>query len=273
MMAKKGGMGAGYPGSGGGGGGGQQQQQQQQQMQGRSGMGANYPGAGGGGGGGQQQQQMQMQRKGAMGAGYPGAGGGGGPGGPGGPGMPGGAASAAKKPPSYKTPASAVKAFIDAATDKDAELLAEATALRAPTTAKHYSQKKFLAIRESSLDADEMDKIAAEFKGYRVTQVFPGDGTKIGKVQVIRQGNQRIDQRVIVVRREAAGWKVVDVEQAFSSKVPGMRANRGNSSGGGGGGGGGMGVGGYPGGRPAPSAGPAPAGGGGGGGGTKATDQ
>ncbi len=115
-------------------------------------------------------------------------------------------------PPMYRGQVRAVLEFIDAVKERDADALAEATALRAakdPDVPTDH-QKIFQAILDKELADEKMEHLADQFEGYRVTNVIVGKST--GRANVIigkMTSNDRIE-KTVVVRKEKAGWKVMD---------------------------------------------------------------
>jgi hypothetical protein len=136
--------------------------------------------------------------------------------------------------PNFTTPIGAVTSFLNAATKKDPELLAEATALHAgqPTeTSKNY-QKVFAAVLERSLAPEDLDEIAKKFEGMKIMEMLPAKSTGRVGVVVGKTGKTQGEYftRTITVRKEKQGWKVVDVsgQREFDAPImirgmPGVR--------------------------------------------------
>ncbi len=145
------------------------------------------------------------------------------------PAGPGGAPGAA----TFRTPLGGATAFLKALKSKDLGSLAEATALRAPTEASAKYQKVFTAIREESLAPEDLDELAKKLEGYQIigSNVQKSSGRYdviVGKAQGTSQFH-----RTITMRKEKAGWKVLDIGGAreFEKPIilvrPGMRGNTG----------------------------------------------
>ncbi|MDR3636257.1 MAG: hypothetical protein P4L84_20815 [Isosphaeraceae bacterium] len=157
------------------------------------------------------------------------------PGGPGGspPGGPGGGGGGSDRPADFRTTFGAVNAFLDAVKAKDPARLKEATALHAgqPSETRPQNKKIFEAILEESLSPDDLDELAKKLDGYQVSG--SNDATSSGRLGITLHksgAGGSFLQRTITVRKEKAGWKVVDI--SGEGKLESMN--------GGGGGGGGM---------------------------------
>jgi hypothetical protein len=102
--------------------------------------------------------------------------------------------------------------FLGALRAKDAEALAEATALHAPTEASAHYQKAFTAIVEQSLAPEDFDEIAKKFEG--MTIVGQNQAKSSGRLGIIvgKTGQKgEYLTRTITVRKEKLGWKVADI--------------------------------------------------------------
>lgn len=122
--------------------------------------------------------------------------------------------------------------FIKAATDKNAEMLDENTALRAPTQAKEYSKKIFQAIKEKSLSSEDLDKLAKDLKGYKVVTAYPPNTSNTIEVEVMKRLKTEAYTRMIVVRHEKAGWKVQDIKKPYVIYMPTFNNQMGGGRGG-----------------------------------------
>ena len=78
-------------------------------------------------------------------------------------GVPGGSGKAAD----FSNPLNAVNAFLDALKQRDADLLAESTALRAATESHVNNRKLFTAILDHSISDDDFDDLIEKLDGYR----------------------------------------------------------------------------------------------------------
>jgi hypothetical protein len=128
----------------------------------------------------------------------------------GGPGM-GGSAENAK--PDFRDPYKATNSFLAALKKKDPALLADAVARRSPTEAKPQHQKMFEAILEQNLAPDQLDELARQFDGM---QAIPTNAamTETGKysVRVGKREGREVLERNLTIRKEKAGWKVLDFD-------------------------------------------------------------
>ncbi len=167
------------------------------------------------------------------------------PGMPGGgmPGMPGGGGGGAddKTTSDFSNPYKAVMSFLNAVKAKDMDRIAEATAQRAgrpEETSAHY-QKVFQAILEQSLAPEDLDELAKKFEGMKIAGQNQAKSTgRLGIIIAKSAGNSGQQQgdiytRTITVRKEKAGWKVVDIsgQREFEKPImirgmPGMRGGR-----------------------------------------------
>ncbi|WP_406695796.1 hypothetical protein V5E97_32830 [Singulisphaera sp. Ch08] len=147
--------------------------------------------------------------------GYPGGAEGGNPGGDG-------------APADFRSPAGAVKAFLDALKSKNAERLAEATARRAPTEASGpKNQKLFQSIVEQSLTEDDLSELANKMEGFEVVGFNTPKST--GKFALIlgKAGqNGESYRRTITTRHEKDGWKVLDISGVGTIERPIMGRGR-----------------------------------------------
>lgn len=202
-------MAAGFPGTGG------------------AGAPAGYPGAAGGPGAAG--AYPGMQAPGMAGGGRLGSVGAAGDGFGGPPGMSGpGGGPGASGPADYTTPQKAVQTFLAAVASKDADRLADAIALHAGTpqpgqqaeTSVNY-QKYFDMIRDGSISAEDLDFIAKKFEG--MTYHGQNQAKSSGRLGIIvgKSGTKGDTlTRTVTVRKEKAGWKVVDVSGQHD--MPGM---------------------------------------------------
>lgn len=123
---------------------------------------------------------------------------------------------------SFHTPWGAVNLFLNALKAKNAERLAEATALRAPTEASGTkNQKLFAAILEQSLSEDDISDLANKLEGFQIVgQNEPKSSGKLGIILGKPGKNGESYRRVITVRHEKAGWKVVDISGQGTIEKP-----------------------------------------------------
>jgi len=155
---------------------------------------------------------------------------------PGMPGMPpppgGGGTSATKSPStpgsgnSKKSPSiEAAEKFLDALKDKDLQKLQDAIALRAPLQAAVKHRPIFANIRDGQLDEATLTELSEAFDEMKVAGMNTPKSTGLRGVIVSKTEKEKNEMvsRTIYVRREVAGWKVLD----FSG--PHIRSSFGNS--------------------------------------------
>ena len=133
-----------------------------------------------------------------------------------GPGLAGGAGSGfggnnPNAPADFSNPIGGVNAFMTALRLKDPVRLAEATAQRAPTESATGNRTLFEAILNQDLATDSLEELARKLEGFRYSghnqQKSSG---KIG-LTLTKQSGTSVLRRTITMRREKAGWKVVDI--------------------------------------------------------------
>ncbi len=133
----------------------------------------------------------------------------------GGPGLDfgGGGGAGADKAADFSSPFKAADSFLDAVKSRNIQRLAEATALRAPLEADPKNRDLFQAILESSLSPDEVDKIASQLEGYKISGNNQPKSTGSFGVIVSKQDSESNAtlSRTIELRKEKAGWKVKDI--------------------------------------------------------------
>jgi hypothetical protein len=160
--------------------------------------------------------------------GYPAPGGGYGPGGGGG-----GTIDANAKA-DYNTPYTAVQTFLAALKAKDAERLADATALHAATESSAHYRKMFTAILSNDLAPEDLDELAKKFEGFNI--MGQNQAKSSGRLGIIvgkaGTGRDTGDQftRTITVRKEKAGWKVCDISGQREIEQPIMIRGRGTGA-------------------------------------------
>jgi hypothetical protein len=142
----------------------------------------------------------------------------------------------------------AAEAFMKAAAAKDTKVLAEATALRAETEAKLLPTRQMLkSLREENASAEDLDALSRAFDGMQIVGEAPSKSSMTRVISLARQDDNMLIKRSLYVRKEKAGWKVVDISDPRSERT-GIRGFGG--PGGPGGGAGGSPVGGASGGAP-----------------------
>ena len=71
-------------------------------------------------------------------------------------------------------------------------------------------QKLFQAILDKELPDSEMETLASQFEGYQVQNVIVGASTGRANVILAKSTQSDMYQKTVVVRKEKAGWKVID---------------------------------------------------------------
>jgi hypothetical protein len=146
------------------------------------------------------------------------------PGAPGMPGMPG--APGMPQPPgtSSSTTASgsgskqatvlAAQKFLDAVKDKDLQKLQEAIALRAPFESQAKHRTLFANIRDGQIDQATLDELHEAFDEMKAVGMNTPKSTGLRGIIFSKQskdkGKNETVSRTVYVRREVAGWKVLD---------------------------------------------------------------
>lgn len=144
------------------------------------------------------------------------------------PGYPGGAEGGnpggSNEPANFRSPASAVEAFLKALKAKDAERLAEATARRAPTEAAGpKNQKLFASILEQSLTEDDLNDLANKMEGFQVVGFNTPKSTAKFSLILSKSGqNGETYRRTVTARHERDGWKVLDISGVGTIEKPVM---------------------------------------------------
>jgi hypothetical protein len=117
----------------------------------------------------------------------------------------------ANEPSDFRYPVTAVRSFLNAVKAKDPERLAQTIALHAPYEADEKRKKTFEALLNKSLPDNELSDLAKGLDGYQVADTnTPKTTGRLGVILRKIQGRDML-QRTITVRKEQAGWKVVDI--------------------------------------------------------------
>jgi hypothetical protein len=115
-------------------------------------------------------------------------------------------------PPDFSSAVGGVRAFLAALRKKDAAALAEATALHAPTEASDRNRRIFEQISRQELDEEGLSQLAQKLDGFEVQgQNVPKSSNQIGVTLRKRGTGNSMLTRTIQVRKEKAGWKVLDI--------------------------------------------------------------
>ena len=149
---------------------------------------------------------------------------------PGGGGAPGGSGKAAE----FTNPVKAVTAFLDALKQRDADLLAESTALRAPTESHVNNRKLFTSILDHSLSDDDFDDLIEKLDGYQIS--FLNSAKSTGRQGIVLEkksmNNTSTGARSKSAARRRAGRSSMSGEKRdLSASVSGVRSKpRGRSA-------------------------------------------
>jgi len=116
-------------------------------------------------------------------------------------------------PADFSSPIGGVNAFLKALRKKDAAALAEATALHAPTEASDKNRRIFEQISRQELDEEGLSQLAQRLEGFQIqSRNHPKSSNTIGITLGKRAtGSNSMLYRTIQVRKEKAGWKVLDI--------------------------------------------------------------
>lgn len=122
-----------------------------------------------------------------------------------------GASGSVAAPGNFREPVGAVTAFLDALKARDKDALAEATALRSAKEASAKYQTLFASILERSTPDDQFDDLVKNFEGFSIA--YQQAATKTGRIRIVlsKTVDGRPLTRAMEVRKEKAGWKVVDL--------------------------------------------------------------
>ncbi len=120
----------------------------------------------------------------------------------------------------FRYPWTGAMAFLSALKAKDTDKLAQTTALRAPLEGSAKYQKVFTAILDQSLAPEDLDELAKKFENMRIIGFNPPKSS--GKYEIIVARMQGTSQyhRTLTMRKEKAGWKVVDISGAREFEKP-----------------------------------------------------
>jgi hypothetical protein len=134
-----------------------------------------------------------------------------------------GAAAQQHPPANFRDPVSATMSFLAALKAKDLDVLAEATALHAPTEATGKNQNLFSAILDQSLSPEDLEELVKSLDGYRIVgQNTPKSTGRIGIILAKQEGTSTM-LRHVDVRHEKKGWKVVDISGKREMERPIVR--------------------------------------------------
>jgi hypothetical protein len=122
------------------------------------------------------------------------------------------------KPVNYHDPRASVKAFLEALKDKDVDRLSEATALRSPYESSSKHRELFQRIVDGSISEAQLNDLAENLDEYKIS----GEAavTSTGKLGILVSKKTKTGkmQRKITVRKEKAGWKVLDISSIIEFK-------------------------------------------------------
>jgi hypothetical protein len=130
--------------------------------------------------------------------------------------------------PDFSSPFKGAQSFLDAVKSKDLDLVADAVALRSVTQGSAKNKTKyFQPLLERSAGPEVLDELATLFDG--MTIEGRNDPRSTGEMGVIlsksdeKQGYMNI---TLQMRKEKAGWKVIDFSNLRSMGRPGQPKRR-----------------------------------------------
>jgi hypothetical protein len=130
----------------------------------------------------------------------------------------GGGAPRDTKPVNYQDPHASVKAFLAALKDKDVDRLSEATALRSPYESSAKHRELFQKIVDGSISEAQLNDLADNLDEYTISGDAAVTSTGRRGVLVTKKTKTGKMQRKITVRKEKAGWKVLDISSIIEFK-------------------------------------------------------
>jgi hypothetical protein len=135
-----------------------------------------------------------------------------------------------RKAVDFHKPRESVQAFLDALKDKDVDLLSEATALRSPYEASSKHQKLFQSILDGSISEAQLNDVAEKLDDFKIKGI--GQVMSTGRLSVLIQKttDTGYHQRTVTVRKEKAGWKVLDISGVIDFKLHPPKKSNSNSS-------------------------------------------
>jgi hypothetical protein len=149
-----------------------------------------------------------------------------------------GSGGAAAGEPDYTTAVKGAETFLAAVTSKNVERIADALALRSVSDTEGSAKYKatFQAILDRSIDPEAIEQIAANFKDMKIvgTNSVKSSGSR-GIIIGRTNEKQEFLTRTLTMRREKAGWKVLDLSGIRVQKSAGFNnrnQNGGNYGGG-----------------------------------------
>lgn len=122
------------------------------------------------------------------------------------------------KPVNYHDPHASVKAFLEALKDKDVDRLSEATALRSPYESSAKHRELFQRIVDGSISEAQLNDLADNLDDYTISGDAAVTSTGRRGVLVTKKTKTGKMQRKITVRKEKAGWKVLDISSIIEFK-------------------------------------------------------
>jgi hypothetical protein len=122
------------------------------------------------------------------------------------------------KPVNYHDPRASVKAFLEALKDKDVDRLSEATALRSPYESSSKHRELFQRIVDGSISEAQLNDLAENLDEYKISGEAAVTSTGRLGILVSKKTKTGKMQRKITVRKEKAGWKVLDISSIIEFK-------------------------------------------------------
>lgn len=115
-------------------------------------------------------------------------------------------------PPDFTTPWGGGATFLAALRAKDPARLHEATAARAPFECHEKNKKLFEALVEESMSQEDLDELAKLLEGYTITgQNTPKSSAVFSLIMTKASDRTTTLVRRLTMRKEKAGWKVMDI--------------------------------------------------------------
>ncbi|MFO0956345.1 MAG: hypothetical protein U0800_02630 [Isosphaeraceae bacterium] len=109
--------------------------------------------------------------------------------------------------------------FLSAIKSRDPERISNAVALRSRTEAKDANKPLFEAMLDKNLTEDAISDLARSYEGMSVINYSALSETGKVSVRVGKQNGREVIERSLIVRKEKAGWKVLDFDK-FREYVP-----------------------------------------------------
>jgi hypothetical protein len=142
---------------------------------------------------------------------------------------PGGPSAAGATQADFSNPVKGAETFLAAAKARDARLLADSVALRAPQEADPKTRPYFVKMLDGpqSIDEELLDLMQQTFEEMSIIGTNRVNSTaRLGVIVQRQMEDGDIVRRTITMRREKAGWKVADVSGPFIIDAPAQLRDR-----------------------------------------------